>query len=157
MNIQEIRNRYAKMVSTIEDAGIYDGRGTFDLYQCEKCFREKITTYADKGVTPFIIGCSCGGNMQHTKTFKSVPDYIRVFKWKRPTIDQTIKLPDRQIEHVLNGGLILDSDLYTPASESVKKSLEKTPEFIPPLTRQQRRKMERESKRRNNSIQDRYE
>lgn len=85
--------------------------------------------------------------MQHTKTFKSVPDYIRVFKWKRPTIDQTIKLPDRQIEHVLNGGLILDSDLYTPASESVKKSLEKTPEFIPPLTRQQRRKMERESKK----------
>lgn len=68
MNIQEIRNRYAKMVSTIEDAGIYDGRGTFDLYQCEKCSREKITTYADKGVTPFIIGCSCGGNMQHTKT-----------------------------------------------------------------------------------------
>ncbi|EFS33754.2 hypothetical protein BSGG_4454 [Bacteroides sp. D2] len=135
------------MVSTIEDDGIYDGRGTFDLYQCEKCSREKITTYADKGVTPFIIRCDCGGNMQHTKTFKSVPDYIRVFKWKRPTLEQTIKLSDGQIEHILNGGLVLDTDIYTPSSESVKKSLEKIPKFIPPLTRQQRRKMERESKK----------
>ena len=85
--------------------------------------------------------------MQHTKTFKSVPDYIRVFKWKRPTLEQTIKLSDGQIEHVLNGGLVLDTDIYTPSSEYVKKSLEKTLEFIPPLTRQQRRKMERESKK----------
>ena len=107
MNKEDITKRYAEMVSTIEDAQIYDGRGTFDLYQCEKCSCEKITTYADKGVTPFIIGCSCGGNMQHTKSFKSVPDYIRVFKWKRPTLEQTMKLSDGQIEHVLNGGLIL--------------------------------------------------
>lgn len=148
MNIQEIRNRYAKMVDTIDGANIYDGRGTYDLYQCEKCSCEKITTYADKGVTPFIIGCSCGSNMQHTKSFKSVPDYIRVFKWKRPTLEQTMKLSDGQIEHVLNGGLILDLDIHTTERKAVKRSLEKTIEFTPPLTRQQRRKMERESKRR---------
>lgn len=111
-NIKEIEKRYTKMASTIEDAKIYDGRGTYDLYQCEKCGSEKITTYADKGVTPFMIECNCGKQMQHTKSFRSVPDYIRVFKWKRPTLEQTIKLSSGMIEHVLSGGLILDSDIY---------------------------------------------
>lgn len=150
MNKEDIAKRYKKMVSTIEDDKIYDGRGTFDLYQCEKCSREKITTYADKGVTPFIIGCSCGGNMQHTKSFKSVPDYIRVFKWKRPTLEQTMKLSDGLIEHILNGGLVLDTDIHTTSHQkAAEKSLEKKLEFEPPLTRQQRRKLERLSKKRN--------
>lgn len=70
----------------------------------------KITTYADKGVTPFIIRCSCGGLMQHTRSFKNVPDYIRVFRWKRPTLEQTMKLSKGMMEHVLNGGLVLDID-----------------------------------------------
>ena len=89
---------------------IYDGRGTYDLYECEKCGRNKITTYAAKGVTPFIIRCSCGGLMQHTRSFKNVPDYIRVFRWKRPTLEQTMKLSKGMMEHVLNGGLVLDID-----------------------------------------------
>lgn len=112
MNKIDISKRYAKMVSAIEGDNIYDGRGTFDLYQCEKCTREIITTYADKGVTPFSIQCSCGSNMQHIESFNSVPDYIRVFKWKRPTLEQTLKLSDGQIEHIFNGGLILDLDIH---------------------------------------------
>ena len=107
-----IAKRYTEMASGIEGAQIYDGRCTFDLYKCEKCGNEKITTYADKGVTPFIIGCSCGGQMAHTKTFKSVPDYIRVIKWKRPTLEETLLLSKGLIEHVLNGGLVMDSDIH---------------------------------------------
>lgn len=111
MNKEDIIKKYNEMVSTIEYAKIYDGRGTYDLYQCEKCERVKVTTYTEKGVTPFIIECSCGGLMKHTKSFKSVPDYIEVFKWKRPTIEQTLKLPEGLIEHVLKGGLVFDSDI----------------------------------------------
>lgn len=43
------------MASTIEDAKIYDGRGTYDLYECEKCGRNKITTYAAKGLLPLLL------------------------------------------------------------------------------------------------------
>ena len=111
MNKEDITKRYTEMASTIEDANIYDGRGTYDVYRCEKCGCDKVTTYADKGVTPFIIECSCGGCMQHIKTFRSIPDYIRVLKWKRPTLEQTLELSDGMIEHVLNGGLVLDTDI----------------------------------------------
>nr|DAQ41031.1 MAG TPA: hypothetical protein [Caudoviricetes sp.]DAS88750.1 MAG TPA: hypothetical protein [Caudoviricetes sp.] len=48
--------------------------------------------------------------MQHTRSFKNVPDYIRVFRWKRPTLEQTMKLSKGMMEHVLNGGLVLDID-----------------------------------------------
>lgn len=109
---EKILEKYNKMVSMIEDAEIYDGRGYYDLYICEKCGARKITTYSEKGVTPFCIECRCGGIMEHGKTYKSVPDFIRVEKWIRPTAEQLQYLSDRQIEHVLNGGLLLGSEIY---------------------------------------------
>lgn len=112
MNRIDVEKRYAKMVSTIEKAKIYDGRGVYDLYECEKCKHQKITLYVDKGVTPFMIKCVCGNFMQHTKSYRSVPEYVRVFKWKRPTLEQLMNLSNGLIEHVLNGGLVLDSDIY---------------------------------------------
>ncbi|MDH6304629.1 hypothetical protein M2459_001364 [Parabacteroides sp. PF5-5] len=112
MKNENITNRYEEMLSTIEDAKIYDGRGVYDLYECEKCGHQQITLYEDKGVTPFMIRCECGDFMQHTKSFRSVPDYIRVSKWRRPTLDQLLMLSDVSIEHVLNGGLVLDSEIH---------------------------------------------
>jgi len=108
----DIIKRYNEMASTIEEAKIYDGRGVYDLYECKKCRNSQITLYEDKGVTPFMIGCKCGSLMQHTKSYRSVPDYIRVSKWKRPSLEQTMMLPDGLIEHVLNGGLVLDSEIH---------------------------------------------
>ena len=110
--MKEILDKYNKMASTIEDAKMYDGRGYYDLYICEKCGAKKITTYSDKGVTPFCIECRCGGLMGHEKTYKSVPDFIRVEKWIRPTAEQLQYLSDRQIEHVLNGGLLMESEIH---------------------------------------------
>lgn len=110
MKKEDIAKKYSEMVSTIEESKIYDGRGTYDLYRCEKCANDIITTYADKGVTPFMTICSCGGSLQHEKSFQSVPDYVRVLKWKRPTLEQTMKLSDGLIEHVLSGGLVLITD-----------------------------------------------
>ena len=33
---------------------------------------------------------------------------MNVMDWYRPTLEQTLKMPDRVIEHILNGGLILE-------------------------------------------------
>ncbi len=112
MKKEEIEKRYNKMVSGIEEAGIYDGRGTYDLYECEKCGHSIITTYAVKGVTPFIIRCKgCGGDMIHEKTYKSIPEAIYAIKWVRPTLKQTMGLSTGLIEHVLNGGLVMETEL----------------------------------------------
>lgn len=112
MKKEEIKKRYDKMVSGIEEAGIYDGRGTYDLYKCKKCGHSIITTYAAKGVTPFIIRCKgCGGDMIHKETYKSIPETIYPIKWVRPKIWQTVKLSHELIEHVLNGGLVMETEL----------------------------------------------
>lgn len=79
-NNDEIKKRFHELTTTIEDAKIYDGRGTFDLYACILCGHGKITTYYDKGVIPFMIACNCGSNMQHIKSYKSMPDHIEVHK-----------------------------------------------------------------------------
>lgn len=109
---EDIFKRYYDMASTIEEANIYDGRGTYDWYICDKCGNCKATTYGCKGVTPFMIGCSCGGTMAHKETHKSVSDYVRVEKWIRPSIEQLKYFSPSTIEHILNGGLILESELH---------------------------------------------
>lgn len=70
MTRTQIIKRYNKLVEEIENMEIYDGRNTVDQYQCGKCHSRIFTTYKDKGVTPFVIGCPvCGGSMQHNRTF----------------------------------------------------------------------------------------
>lgn len=32
----------------------------------------------------------------------------KMINWYRPTLEQTLKMSDGMIEHILNGGLILD-------------------------------------------------
>lgn len=111
MERKEIEKKYCKLTKEIESMHIYDGRDTVDRYLCEKCGGFLHTTYKDKGVTPFTITCPmCGGIMSHTQTFKkeTVPDYVEVKKWYRPTLKQTLKMSERSIEHILNGGLILE-------------------------------------------------
>lgn len=111
MERKEIEKKYCKLTKEIESMRMYDGRNTVDRYLCEKCGGFLHTTYKDKGVTPFTITCPmCGGIMSHTQTFKkeAVPDYIEVKKWYRPTLKQTLKMSESSIEHILNGGLILE-------------------------------------------------
>lgn len=61
MSKNNIAQQYNSMVASIEDAKIYDGRGEYNLYECNKCNNYKVTLYKDKGVTPFIMRCKCGG------------------------------------------------------------------------------------------------
>ena len=112
MEKAEIKSRYEKMVKTIETANMYDGRGTYDLYECEKCGCKKFTTYKDKGVTPFMLTCpNCKNGMQHTYTFRNVPEETEVEQFVRPSLDIAYKLNDAQLYHLFNGGLFLESEL----------------------------------------------
>ena len=111
MDKKDIKDRYENLVKRIEFEKIYDGRGLFDLYECEDCGANKITTYRDKGITPFMIKCACGKYMEHTNTYKSVPNDINVEEWVRPTLEEAYKLDEHQLEYLFNGGLFLKSEL----------------------------------------------
>lgn len=103
---------YNKMCADSENMHVYDGRGTYDLYQCEGCDNHIITTYAAKGVTPFVIGCpKCGKAMMHTRTFDSIPEHVNIIKWVRPTYEQYCKMPIGVRDHISNGGLVMETDL----------------------------------------------
>lgn len=69
-------------------------------------FRGKAT---GKGNIPtnWVYG---GGMMSHTQTFRKeiVPESVEIKNWFRPTLEQTLKMSDGTIEHILNGGLILE-------------------------------------------------
>lgn len=126
---EDKRIRYNQMVEGIENAKMYDGRGTYDTYVCEKCGNQMITTYKDKGVTPFTMRCGdCGGVMMHVQTKTTVEPGVRVNEWVRPTLEQFLKMPNAVQEHVLKGGLILkvmqpEEDPFFP----IKKIMEKMP------------------------------
>lgn len=112
MKKEQIEKRYSKLMEDIESMRIYDGRGTVDRYECKKCGATIHTIYAEKGVTPFTIGCRmCGSYMQHTRTFDraTVLPSVKVLNWYRPTLEATLKMSEGEIEHILNGGLILEA------------------------------------------------
>lgn len=149
MKKEDIEKRYNELVKEIEGKIMYDGRGKVDRYTCDTCGHIIYTTYRDKGVTPFTIKCTrCGGTKYHDKTYdkKTVPGYVVVMDWYRPSLEDVLKMSDGMIEHVLNGGLILDE----PVEESLPKVFESKPVLeccgTPPDgkdRRRERRKLER--------------
>lgn len=110
-NVEKMsRKEYERFCETVDG---YDGRGKFDLYECNWCSHHLFTTYAEKGVTPFTMGCKeCGnGTMYHSRTFDAVPSEEKVLKWIRPTYEQYRKLHPGDREHINMGGLILETKL----------------------------------------------
>lgn len=103
------KEQYEKFCKDAENLEIYDGRGTFDLYECDCCPNKMVTTYTAKGVTPFTMRCDeCGGLLIHEKTYRNAPNGINVIKFVRPTYEQYTKLPGWRREDVENGELILE-------------------------------------------------
>lgn len=101
--------KYEKICNRLNAAKMYDGRGTYDRYECKKCHAEMYTTYVDKGVTPFTLRCrECGGVMVHDCTYSVPPKDTPVYGWRRPTYKQFCKLNDSMKNHVIQGGLELD-------------------------------------------------
>lgn len=99
---------YAKFCTDAENMRVYDGRGVYDLYRCDKCGHTQFTTYANKGVTPFTMGCeNCDGTMMHVSSSNTPPTDAKVLKWVRPTYEEYCKLSSFTRQHIENGGLIL--------------------------------------------------
>lgn len=60
------------------------------------------------------MGCpKCNGIMYHRQTFRkeSVPNWVEVRNWYRPTLEQTLKMSEGAISHVLSGGLFLEDEI----------------------------------------------
>ena len=118
MNEKELKQKYDKLVSEIESTRMFDGRGNgVDVYVCEKCGKQFLTRYKDKGVTPFTIRCrreECNATMIHRDTISEEQvknEGLVVHNWVRPTFEQLLKLNEGAIKHVLNGGLMLEDEL----------------------------------------------
>ena len=139
MNKNELKQQFDKLVSGIETAKMFDGRNKgVDVYVCKKCGEEFYTRYKDKGVTPFTIKCRhCEhGTMIHGQT---IPERVaslmpfEVHDWVRPTFEQLQKLSDGAIEHVLNGGLMLEDELGSEDEIIVKEKFSKVQEILDSL------------------------
>lgn len=119
MGKNSLKSKYDKMAVSIEAANIYDGRGTFDVYKCNRCGFSIVTTYKDKGVTPYTISCKkCGvGTMFHTETLALPHPDTDVINWIRPTFNQFKKMQPGAQEHILNGGLIMEREPEIPKED----------------------------------------
>ena len=108
----KIRIQYRVLIKSIPTMRIYDGRGKgYDVYTCSKCGEKMYTRYMDKGVTPFVILCRvCGSDAFHNDTVKYVSGGIE-HNWVRPPLDWLLKQESRIVEHVLQGGLVLEDDI----------------------------------------------
>ena len=118
----ELTNEYNNMLQRLKSQPMYDGRGKgVDMYVCEKCGKLFYTRYKDLGVTPFTIRCrnkECNGTMVHERTIdkmtSSLLDPSFVHNWVRPSLEwlnnQRQKGNLGVVDHVLNGGLILEDE-----------------------------------------------
>lgn len=116
MEKETIKRKYNELVASLEDAKMYDGRGEYNGYVCEKCGYITATLYKEKGVTPFIIQCEkCGKAAMNKITSRNAPpadpNISEVKKWVRPTLDQLMNMSQATIDHVLNGGLVFEDEL----------------------------------------------
>lgn len=128
MKAEKLKKRYDELVADIESMPLFDGRNKgIDVYVCEKCGKQFYTRYKDKGVTPFTIRCrreECGAAMIHRCTIsvsQAKIDGLVVHNWVRPTFEQLQKLSDGAIDHVLNGGLMLEDELHDDRTETTNR------------------------------------
>lgn len=142
MNEKKLKQKYDKLVSEIESKKMFDDRGKgVDVYVCEKCGKQFLTRYKDKGVTPFTIKCrrdDCNAIMIHRCTISEEQvknDGLVVRNWVRPTFDQLLKLNEGDIEHVLNGGLMLEDELEQKSGMD-KSEIKKTQRMAQKLLEQ---------------------
>lgn len=120
MTEKELKRQYDELVENIEDARMFDGRGSgVDVYTCDKCGAKFYTQYVHKGVTPFTILCrTCKhGTAVHRNTI-SLHLWVqlevvgeKLHNWVRPSFEQLQKLSPGLQQHVLDGGLVLEDEL----------------------------------------------
>ena len=121
MTSKQLKAMYRHLVKRVSAMDVYDGRGRgVDVYTCKECGYHFFTRYKDKGVTPFTVRCrQCGnGTCTHEKTLTetiaaTIPNAI-VHNWVRPSFDWLERQRKKDnigvIEHVLNGGLVIEDE-----------------------------------------------
>lgn len=120
------KKNYAGMVNSFESAQMYDGRGKgVDVYVCDDCGAVFYTRYKDKGVTPFAMRCrKCKkGTMVHKDTIPESAGQVlelthKIHNWVRPTFEQFLKLNEGSMQHVMQGGLMLEDELTLEDKEN---------------------------------------
>ena len=123
------KEKYDELVAGIEYADMYDGRECgVDIYRCDKCGCNFFTRYKDKGVTPLTIKCrNCNsGTAFHEDSISEMIASslgVIVHNWVRPTFEQLMELDDCMVEHVLNGGLMLEDELPNHPMTNEQKDL----------------------------------
>lgn len=133
--MKTLKQKYDELVNGIESKPMYDGRNRgVDIYVCDKCGHKFYTRYKDKGATPFTIKCRCceNGTAVHKDTIsEQIANFMgfEVHDWVRPTFEQLQKLNEGAIEHVLNGGLMLEDELDNGETE-IKKKFGKVQEIL---------------------------
>lgn len=120
MTEKEMKRQYDELVENIEDARMFDGRGSgVDVYTCDKCGAKFYTQYVHKGVTPFTIQChTCNhGTAVHRETI-NLHQWVKLeeageklHSWVRPTFEELLRLSPGAQQHVLQGGLVLRDEL----------------------------------------------
>ena len=128
MTEKKLKSKYDALINDVNNKrlDVYDGRGNgVDVYICQKCGAHILTRYKVLGVTPFVMNCrNCRtGYAEHVQTIseevaKRLCDREecykgKVFEWVRPSFEWLNKQRKKDrlgvIEHVLNGGLVLES------------------------------------------------
>jgi len=138
MKNNEIVNQYMKMLDSVKLGG-YDGRGKgVDVYECEGGHKF-FTRYKDKGTTPFMIKCrECEKPTMatHNNTISESEAElmgVKVHNWVRPSLDVLFEMNEATIEHVLQGGLILEEEV-----EAILKKSKAKKQYDPYLRLQQK-------------------
>ena len=128
MTVKELKSKYDALINDVNNKrlDVYDGCGKgVDVYICQKCGAHILTRYKVLGVTPFVMNCrNCRtGYAEHVQTIsEEVAKRLcnrgecykgKVFEWVRPSFEWLKKQRKKDrfgvIEHVLNGGLVLES------------------------------------------------
>lgn len=109
--------RYNAMLKNVNNYTLRDCRNEIHRYACGKCGSEVLTGCKDLGVTPFSLPCKCiHSTMMHNDTYtkqqiEELEMLDEVEWWVRPTLKQLIRMPIWKINHVLNGGLVLEKEI----------------------------------------------
>lgn len=113
MEKESIEKMYNNLVDVIEKIEMFENCGGMSRYKCIKCGCKIHTVHKDKGIPYFMIKCARCGSMMYRDAFAyrmSVKDYTVIGEWYRPSLEETFKLNESEISHILNGGLLLEKN-----------------------------------------------
>ncbi len=59
--------------------------------------------------------------MEHEMTYSNLPKGTPYQKWKRPSLDEALKMNNGDLKHLFNGGLFLDKEIFKVSGDSCNK------------------------------------